>query len=170
MGEDPTLSKLDGLASLLVLLQDLHTGGPGGGAHTPAVVARPVAHQHPVVVTGVDLSKGRQVCHSGVRSVTVVSGLSQWCQVYHSNLFRSVTVVPGLSQWCQVCHSGARSVTVVSGLSQWCQVLRSVTAVSGLSQWCQVCLSGVWSVTVVSGSPQVCHSGVRSATVVSDLS
>lgn len=58
-GEDPALSVADGHPAAGVGQQDFCAAGPGGWRHPVGVVATPVAHQHAVVVSRIELNGGK---------------------------------------------------------------------------------------------------------------
>lgn len=58
-GVDPALGVADGHRAAGVGQQDLCAAGPGSWRHPVGVVAAPVAHQHAVVVSRIELNGGK---------------------------------------------------------------------------------------------------------------
>lgn len=58
-GVDPALGVADGHRAAGVGQQDLCAAGPGSWRHPVGVVAAPVAHQHAVVVSRIQLNGGK---------------------------------------------------------------------------------------------------------------
>lgn len=54
-GEDPALGVADGHLAGGVAEQDFCAASPGSGCHSVGVVAAPVPHQHPFIITRVQL-------------------------------------------------------------------------------------------------------------------